>query len=93
MTYRERLRRVRSIRETTTSCPRGFCVVAFDVPERKRHCRMVLGRLLKSCGFTRTQKSVWKSDRDVGAPFDVLLGDLGLRDWVMIIEGEFKRTN
>ena len=89
MTYRERCHRVSCIQRTITSCPRGYCIVVFDVPEIKRRKRLVARRLLQSCGFVRLQQSVWYSGRDVGQETSGLFIELGFGDWVKVIEGQF----
>lgn len=72
------------------SAPRikeGFIHVCFDIPERQRKARDWLRRMLKRAGFSRCQKSLWSTDRDVVALLEAFVLDHDLKPWVKVVVG------
>lgn len=63
-------------------------IVVFDIPESKRVVRDILRNRLKLWGFTLWQKSVWASKKNLTNKLRSLIKDLGIEDWVLIIESE-----
>lgn len=63
-------------------------LVIFDIPENKRGIRDVLRSRLKLWGFAPWQKSVWASKKNVTQKLRQLVKELGIEDWVLVIESE-----
>lgn len=63
-------------------------LVIFDVPENKRGIRDVLRSRLKLWGFTPWQQSVWASKKNVTQKLRQLVKDLGIEDWVLVVESD-----
>ena len=63
-------------------------IVIFDIPEQKRIIRNMFRRNLKKWGFKHLQKSVWISKRDVFDKLKKYVEDLGISQWVVIIEAD-----
>lgn len=63
-------------------------IVVFDIPENKRVVRDLLRSRLKSWGFVGWQKSVWASKRNVTYQLRSFLRELGISDWVLVIESD-----
>lgn len=63
-------------------------IVVFDIPERKRIIRDILRNRLRLWGFKQWQKSVWASKKNLTNKLRVLVKDLGIEDWVLVIESE-----
>lgn len=61
-------------------------IVIFDIPEQKRIIRNMFRRNLKKWGFKNLQKSVWISKRDVFEKLSNYVKDLGIEQWVILIE-------
>lgn len=61
-------------------------MVIFDIPEKYRNVREVLRKRLKEWGFSSWQKSVWVSKKPLTAELRNLVGELGVDDWVLVIE-------
>ena len=61
-------------------------VVVFDIPESHRKVRDVLRGRLKSWGFVQWQKSVWASKKNLTGEIRKLVLNLGISDWVLVIE-------
>ena len=82
---RERLRLarvIRSVPRSTTHC----CLVAFDIPEKRRTARNALRRLLRSCGFIYLQRSVWQGPAGIQEHLERLLRRYGFDEWTIIME-------
>ncbi len=63
-------------------------IVVFDIPETKKVIRELLRRRLKLWGFNQWQKSVWASKKNLTNKLRNLIKDLGIEDWVLVIESE-----
>ena len=63
-------------------------IVVFDIPESKRVVRDILRNRLKLWGFTPWQKSVWASKKNLTNKLRNLTKELGMEDWVLVIESE-----
>lgn len=63
-------------------------IVVFDIPETKKLIREVLRGRLKVWGFKKWQKSVWASKKNITDKLRHLIKDLGIEDWVLVIESE-----
>lgn len=63
-----------------------FRLVIFDIPEQKRTVRNLLRRRLKDWGFKNWQKSVWVGRHDVTDKLRQLIKNLGIKDWVAVVE-------
>lgn len=61
-------------------------IVVFDIPEQKRIIRNLFRRNLKKWGFKHLQKSVWISKRDVFEKLNSYIKDLGIENWVIVME-------
>lgn len=61
-------------------------LVIFDIPEKHARVRDILRRRLKEWGFNIWQKSVWASKKPLTDHLRKLVKDLGIEDWVLIIE-------
>ena len=66
----------------------AICIVVFDVPESERRVRNTLRYILRECGFTMLQKSVWVSRKDVVSELCALLQGAGLDQWVKVLTGQ-----
>lgn len=62
--------------------------VIFDIPESKRVIRSILRNRLKLWGFVPWQKSVWVSKKNLTNKLRGLIEELGIEDWVMVIESD-----
>ncbi|HTK04925.1 MAG TPA: CRISPR-associated endonuclease Cas2 [Candidatus Eisenbacteria bacterium] len=58
--------------------------IMYDIPEHSRPCRDRLRTFLKRAGFSRHQRSVWRTDRDVEAVVEAWIKRSELRKWVDI---------
>ncbi|MBI2017728.1 helix-turn-helix transcriptional regulator [Candidatus Daviesbacteria bacterium] len=63
-------------------------IVIFDIPENKKVVREVLRGRLKLWGFQLWQKSVWASKKNLTNKLRGLIKELGIEDWVLVIESE-----
>lgn len=61
-------------------------LVIFDIPEKHKRVRETLRRRLKGWGFNPWQKSVWASKKPLTNILRSLVEELGVGDWVLIIE-------
>lgn len=61
-------------------------LVIFDIPEAHKGVRNVLRRRLKIWGFSAWQKSVWASKKPLTGQIRKLVKDLGVEEWVLVIE-------
>ena len=61
-------------------------LVIFDIPEKHKRVRETLRRRLKEWGFNPWQKSVWASKKPLTNTLRSLVEELGVQDWVLIIE-------
>jgi len=61
-------------------------LVIFDIPEKHTRVRDTLRRRLKEWGFNKWQKSVWASKKPLTEHLRKLVKDLGVDDWVLIME-------
>lgn len=60
------------------------CLVLFDVPETAKNLRDEFRHFLKNAGFTRIQRSVWASRRDVQPYLEAMCASSGLTEWVRV---------
>jgi DNA-binding transcriptional regulator PaaX len=65
-----------------------YRLVIWDIPENKRVIRNLFRRKLKDFGFVLLQKSVWVSKRNVTSQLKGYIEELGLGNWVSVIESE-----
>jgi CRISPR-associated endonuclease Cas2 len=65
-----------------------YRIVVWDIPESKRKIRNLLRRRLKGWGFVLWQRSVWVSKSNVTDKLRELIRDLGIEEWVAVIESE-----
>lgn len=63
-------------------------LVSFDIPEKRRVARDLLRSKLKQLGFTRWQKSLWVSKKDCTQVLRKFINQVGIQDWVMVIESD-----
>ncbi|MDO8618742.1 MAG: CRISPR-associated endonuclease Cas2 [Candidatus Daviesbacteria bacterium] len=63
-------------------------LVIWDVPEKRRPARDLLRQKLKQLGFTQWQKSVWASKINCTALLRKFIKDVGIEDWVIVIESD-----
>lgn len=63
-------------------------VVVFDIPESKRTIRNILRSRLKLWNFTPWQQSVWASKKNITNKLRGLIKELGIEDWVLVIESD-----
>lgn len=63
-------------------------LVIFDIPEKRRPARDLLRQKLKEWGFTHLQKSVWGSKKNCLKPLRNFIKQVGIEDWVMVLETE-----
>ncbi len=64
-------------------CTNNECtIVIFDIPERERLVRQQFRLLLKECGFTKLQQSVWMSQCDVIAPLRAFITHTKSDAWI-----------
>jgi len=61
-------------------------LVIFDIPESYKRARNTLRRRLKDWGFSAWQKSVWASKKPLTTALRKLVKELGIDDWVLVIE-------
>lgn len=61
-----------------------FCLVSFDIPEDVRFIRDWLRGFLKAAGFTKQQRSVWCSQKDVTIQLNALFTHLKIDEWVNV---------
>lgn len=60
-------------------------ILIFDIPEKNKHLRNRLRRVLQQCGFQYLQKSVWLTPYDVFEQMKELLNLLGVRPYTMFL--------
>ncbi|MDP2632623.1 MAG: hypothetical protein Q8P25_02785 [Candidatus Curtissbacteria bacterium] len=63
-------------------------LVIFDIPESHRKVRDVLRSKLKSWGFAKWQKSVWASKKPLTKEIRNLVKELGVADWILVLESK-----
>lgn len=63
-------------------------LVIWDVPEKRRLARDLLRFKLKQLGFSQWQKSVWASKVDCTELLRKFIRQVGIEDWVMVIESD-----
>ncbi len=63
-------------------------IVIFDIPERRRAARDLLRLKLKQLQFIKWQKSVWATRVDCIDLLRKFIKDVGIGDWVRIIESD-----
>lgn len=78
---------VSQIKQTGVSAVGQWCFVSFDIPEQQRRLRQTFRSLLRECGFTLIQKSLWGSRRDVAELLRKVIVELQIENWVTVIEG------
>lgn len=82
MNLRDAIRRKR--KKLSRDC---FCLVGFDIPETKSALRKNLRRILQELGFSRHQRSLWVSQKDVMKELTELFSLMGIDDnWISIYE-------
>jgi len=68
-------------------------IVIWDIPEQKRIIRNLFRRNLKKWGFKHLQNSVWISKRNVYQKLMDYVKNLGIEQWVTVIEAEKLSSN
>ena len=68
-------------------------IVIWDIPEQKRIIRNLFRRNLKKWGFKHLQNSVWISKRNVYKKLMDYVKNLGIEQWVTVIEAEKLSSN
>ena len=63
-----------------------FRMVIFDIPESHKSVREVLRKKLKEWRFVKWQKSVWVSKKPLTEKIRNLVRELGVGDWVLVVE-------
>ena len=63
-------------------------IVVWDIPEKRRQARDLLRFKLKQLGFTRWQKSIWATKVDCAKALRDFIRQVGIEDWVMVIESD-----
>ncbi len=63
-------------------------IVAFDIPESHSLIRNLFRRRLKEFGFKQLQKSIWISKLDCTDLIRLYIKDLGIKNWVHVIEAD-----
>lgn len=63
-------------------------LVIWDIPEKRRTVRNILRNKLKQLGFQQFQKSVWGSKKDCTEILREFVKQVGVADWVMVIESD-----
>lgn len=63
-------------------------IIIWDIPEKRREVRNVLRSKLKELGFQQFQKSVWGTKKNCTKILRKFIKQVGIGDWVMIIESE-----
>lgn len=63
-------------------------IVIFDIPEQKRIIRNLFRRNLKKWGFKHLQRSVWISRRNIFDKLNSYIKELGIEQWVVILEAD-----
>lgn len=61
-------------------------LVIWDIPEKRRTVRNILRNKLKQLGFQQFQKSVWGSKKDCTKVLREFVKQVGVQDWVIVIE-------
>jgi hypothetical protein len=70
----------------TSPLPSGqICLLAFDIPEKKRILRKFLRSFLKAADFERLQKSVWFSHFDASGVLNEYFSYLGLSKQIIVL--------
>ncbi len=75
------------VRRTALNKDGKLCIVSYDVPQSEKRLRQMLRRLLRHCGFTRLQQSVWMIPKDVSSLFQAFVTESKLSQWIQVIEG------
>ena len=66
-------------------CDNNECtIVIFDIPEQERLVRQQFRWLLKECGFTKLQQSVWMSRCDVITPLRAFITHTKSDAWIRV---------
>jgi|SRR3989344_7356023 len=65
-----------------------YRIVIFDIPEQKRIVRNLFRRNIKKWGFKQLQKSVWISKMDIYDKLVRYINELGIDEWVTVIEAD-----
>ena len=71
-------------------------IVIFDIPESHKRLRDSFRKKLKIWDFKILQHSVWISKQDITFKLRKLISELGLQNWVLVIESDdpvLKNTN
>lgn len=63
-------------------------IVAFDIPQTQTLIRNLFRRRLKEFGFTQLQKSIWISKTDCTDLLREYVKELGISQWVSVLEAE-----
>lgn len=77
-----------SIRNEQQKWDGRWRLVIFDIPEKRRQARDLLRSKLKQWGFVHWQKSVWASKKNCTKPMRDFINQVGIKDWVKVIESD-----
>jgi hypothetical protein len=80
-----------AIRQMVAELPDGMgCAISYDFPEAAKVARREFRRFLKQAQFQFSQKSLWKTKKDIDDPMKELVVQLGIEEWVQVLieEGE-----
>lgn len=76
------------IKESNEKWDGRWRLVVWDIPEKRRVARDLLRFKLKQLGFIRWQKSIWASKIDCTDILRKFIKEVGIEDWVMVIESD-----
>lgn len=65
-----------------------YRIVIFDIPEKRRVARDLFRTKLKGWGFIPWQRSVWVIKKNCTKPLRDFIRQVGIKDWVMVIESD-----
>ncbi len=63
-------------------------LVVWDIPEKRRQARDLLRFKLKQLGFKQWQQSIWASKINCTRLLRDFIKQVGIEDWVMVIESD-----
>ncbi|MBI4281350.1 CRISPR-associated endonuclease Cas2 [Candidatus Uhrbacteria bacterium] len=83
LTPRGKVMALRERMKTASACKDKECVIViFDIPEKERVVREQFRSVLKECGFTQLQRSVWMSTNNVLAHLKEFIRHTKSHSWI-----------
>lgn len=76
------------MKETEEKWDGKWRFIIWDIPEKRKSVRNLLRSKLKQLGFQQFQKSVWGSKKNCTKILREFIKQIGIEDWVMVIESE-----